>query len=96
MSAESLDRAERDLAEAGPGGFCEDCGHFAVRHIGSVPCDFPKANNEVCRCEGMLWKGERVDILRVISIRLDRLVELNAANEADRSDASVRSEGEGS
>jgi hypothetical protein len=49
-----------DLRDAGPGGICEECGHFACRHQDSQ-CLFPRENNP-CECQGMLWQGVRLDM----------------------------------
>jgi len=68
-----LAKAEMSLAEAGPGGICEDCGHFASRHlqatrIGGMGCDFPRPEDNPCDCEGMKWQGQRVDMIRVLDL----------------------------
>lgn len=55
MSAVS---AVQDLYDAGPGGICADCGHFAYRHVGRQ-CRWP---DRQCCCEGMLWQGERIEM----------------------------------
>jgi hypothetical protein len=53
--------AVNDLLEAGPGGTCDDCGHFAGRH-GKDFCDgFP--DKPCASCKGMLWRGVRVPIV---------------------------------
>jgi len=52
--------ATRDLKDAGPGGICADCGHFAYRHHG-LKCHFPRPDHP-CICKGMLWQGERIDM----------------------------------
>lgn len=42
----------------GPGGICDDCGHFAATHRGEG-CAWP---GRVCPCRGMLWLGVRYEI----------------------------------
>lgn len=46
------------LVQMGPGGICEDCGHFADRHIDRA-CDFPREAGP-CNCKGMKWRGQRL------------------------------------
>jgi len=60
--------AEISLAKTGPGGICADCGHFAERHIRSdiAPCIFPRPKDNPCKCKGMLWQGERVNMEAVL------------------------------
>lgn len=53
--------AVASLRDAGPGGICEDCGHFAIRHKG-LACLFPRPKAEPCTCNGMLWLGQRLSI----------------------------------
>ena len=62
--SEAVTDAERDLAQMGPGGFCESCGHFAERHW-TDKCHFPYEDRD-CDCSGMVWRGERVSMQRVI------------------------------
>ena len=65
--------AEISLANIGPGGICEDCGHFATRHL-EGKCYFPPESRlgvnkyKPCACAGMLWEGQRVDMKKVIDI----------------------------
>lgn len=62
----TYDDACRNLFQAGPGGSCADCGHFAGRHHDATSeqpagCAFPKGGIEYrCTCEGMMWQGHRV------------------------------------
>ncbi|USH45055.1 hypothetical protein SEA_CAMERICO_59 [Gordonia phage Camerico] len=60
------EQAEDDLFTSGPGSICEDCGHFAHRHEGSN-CHFPRPEDNPCRCGGMLWQGQKVDMSEVIN-----------------------------
>lgn len=61
----TYEEAVTSLYEHGPGGICEECGHFAIRHDDTA-CHFPR--NELnppkppCECKGMLWYGHRVKI----------------------------------
>ena len=50
--------AAADLYDTGPGGICNDCGHFAARHVG-LKCLWPES---ACECAGMLWQGERIEM----------------------------------
>jgi hypothetical protein len=50
--------ALRSLRDAGPGAQCDDCGHFAHRHLDSR-CRFPRPEDNPCRCKGMKWQGQR-------------------------------------
>lgn len=51
--------AVAELRDVGPGGICEDCGHFACRHDGAR-CHFPRPAGNACNCGGMLWQGHRL------------------------------------
>jgi hypothetical protein len=47
----------------GPGGICDDCGHFAGRH-GPDGCDTSDLvakgiRKKPCSCKGMLWLDVR-------------------------------------
>lgn len=53
--------SERD--DPGPGGICDDCGHFAGRHYDGA-CDTGNLYSagtprRPCRCAGFLWLGQR-------------------------------------
>lgn len=68
-------KAYRDLMDAGPGGICAECGHFALRH-GNGFCDgFPDKPCTICK--GMLWQGVRIPIVNgkpdYLAAVLDRL-----------------------
>lgn len=52
---------EASLHDTGPGGICEDCGHFACRHDGAE-CHFPRPADNPCTCGGMLWQGRRLEM----------------------------------
>jgi hypothetical protein len=54
--------ASHSLYEAGPGGICDDCGHFAMRHVNTDKCLFPREIGKECQCKGMLWLGHRIDM----------------------------------
>jgi hypothetical protein len=69
--------AVADLQDAGPGGMCDECGHFACRHSNNDPvagdmdmdpdrrCFFHLADPSrysPCKCTGMKWQGVRVAI----------------------------------
>ena len=56
MSECTPEAAFDDLHRMGPGAFCEDCGHFAARHIG-LTCYF---REDGCTCGGMLWQGHKI------------------------------------
>jgi hypothetical protein len=47
----------------GPGGICDECGHFAGRHAedGCDTADLVLAGirKKPCKCKGMLWLGVR-------------------------------------
>lgn len=47
-----------DADQPPPGGTCDDCGHFALRH-NENGCDFPRKEKPPCQCEGFLWNGNR-------------------------------------
>jgi len=56
--ADALD----SLVQAGPGGICDACGHFASRHTG-VTCLFPRQPPATpCSCPGMAWSGLRFEM----------------------------------
>lgn len=50
---------------AGPGGICDDCGHFAGSHVSEFACDFPPESRlgankgKQCECLGFAWAGYR-------------------------------------
>lgn len=53
--------AQQDLVNAGPGGMCDTCGHFALRHYSHDKCDgFPA---KPCPCDGMKWRGIYIPII---------------------------------
>ena len=57
----TLEEAMESLFHAGPGAQCEDCGHFAQRHVVGT-CYFPAEVHEgrkPCDCGGMQWHGFR-------------------------------------
>ncbi|QCG77882.1 hypothetical protein SEA_SMOKINGBUNNY_71 [Gordonia phage SmokingBunny] len=71
----SYDEAVASLFHAGPGGQCDDCGHFAHRHHDGNPslgvargCAFhrPSSDEWECTCTGMSWQGHRVSIRDVM------------------------------
>lgn len=71
--ATTYDAAVASLFHAGPGGQCDDCGHFAHRHHDGNPslgvargCAFPRPVGEECACAGMSWQGHRVSIRDVL------------------------------
>ena len=39
------------------GGFCDRCGHMAVRHD-QDGCQFPRPADNPCKCRGMRWLGK--------------------------------------
>jgi hypothetical protein len=57
--AMNITEAIADLDDAGPGGICDDCGHFAFRHHDTT-CHFPRETGKECKCKGMLWRGHRL------------------------------------
>jgi hypothetical protein len=60
VTGASLAEAAADLINTGPGGICDDCGHFAGRHVGNGCMGFPE---KPCNtCGGMLWMGHRIEM----------------------------------
>jgi len=59
--AQQQKEAADNLLRAGPGAFCESCGHYASRHIGTR-CTFYDGDpvDGPCICEGMSWCGVRM------------------------------------
>lgn len=59
--AQQREDAANNLLRAGPGAFCEGCGHYAARHIGTR-CTFYDGDPIAgpCPCEGMMWCGVRM------------------------------------
>lgn len=79
-AADVRDHAAMKASGKGPhiGGFCEDCGHIAMRHFGRE-CGFGQLREDKspCECAGMLWNGERFEMdPRVGAIRVFELKEL--------------------
>lgn len=55
-----MSRPTLDVDVPPPGGFCDDCGHYAARHVGRR-CTWPQYP---CTCTGLLWRGVRYEIDR--------------------------------
>lgn len=64
-AADVLDHAAMKASGKGPriGGFCDDCGHMAMRHLGRK-CGFGQLRKDKspCECAGMLWNDERFEM----------------------------------
>jgi hypothetical protein len=41
-----------------PGGLCDTCGHFALRHD-ERGCNFPRPKEHPCECKVFAWQGSR-------------------------------------
>jgi hypothetical protein len=41
-----------------PGGMCDTCGHFALRHY-ERGCNFPRPKERPCNCKVFVWQGNR-------------------------------------
>jgi hypothetical protein len=66
FTAQQREGAVNNLLRAGPGAFCESCGHYAARHIGTR-CTFHDGDpvDGPCICEGMEWLGVRMTMSSV-------------------------------